>query len=92
MFRNALCSQLRRYAGRFDSSDDSEKDLKRRISGFETRISENEESIATLTDELAALKKGIHRAEPGKRDGASEGPCAGVELCSVISRSLKYVF
>merc|ERR1719169_387629 len=43
----------------FDSSDDSEKDLKRRISGFETRITENEEGIAPLTDELAALKKGI---------------------------------
>jgi len=56
----------------FDSSDDSEKDLKRRISGFETRISENEESIATLTDELAALKKGIKELDAAVEDATTQ--------------------
>jgi hypothetical protein len=43
----------------FDSSDDDEKDLKRRIGGLETKITETDEALATLTDELAALKQSI---------------------------------
>merc|ERR1719352_440824 len=43
----------------FDSSEDTEKDLKRRIGGLETRIAENEEAIAKLVDEIAALAAGI---------------------------------
>jgi DNA repair exonuclease SbcCD ATPase subunit len=45
--------------GEFDTSEDDEKDLKRRIGGLETKITEAEEAIATLTDELAALKLSI---------------------------------
>merc|ERR1719473_1295415 len=56
----------------FDSSDDSEKDLKRRISGFETRITENEEGIATLTDELAALKQGIKELDRAVEDATTQ--------------------
>jgi chromosome segregation ATPase len=44
----------------FDSSEDTEKDTKRRIEGLKTRISENEESIAKLVTELTDLADGIH--------------------------------
>jgi len=43
----------------FDQKDDEAKALVRRIDSLETQITETEESIATLTDELATLKKGI---------------------------------
>merc|ERR1719359_2475107 len=43
----------------FDTSEDKDKELKRAISNLETQIAETEEGIATLTDELAALQKGI---------------------------------
>merc|ERR1719159_1756321 len=42
-----------------DKSEDDQKDLKRLISGLETKIAETEEAIATLKDELAALEQGI---------------------------------
>merc|ERR1719498_1652645 len=43
----------------FDTSEDKAKELKRTISGLDTAIEETKEGIATLTDELAALEKGI---------------------------------
>ena len=78
---------------RFDSSDDDEKDLKRRISGFETRITENEESIATLTDELAALKKGTRAAEPSQgSERCPQAACAAGEPFSVIFKFLPSIW
>jgi chromosome segregation ATPase len=52
-------AQLKWCNAEFDSSEDTEKDLKRRIAGLETKITESEEGIASLIDELAALKTGI---------------------------------
>merc|ERR1719326_2610986 len=52
-------SHLKWCSAEFDTSEDTEKDLKRRISGLETKISETETGIATLIDELAVLKQGI---------------------------------
>merc|ERR1719335_1424222 len=52
-------AQLKWCSAEFDTSEDTEKDLKRRISGLETKISETETGIATLIDELAILKQGI---------------------------------
>jgi len=69
----------------FDSSDDDEKDLKRRISGFETRITENEESIATLTDELAALKKGIKELDVAVEDATTQRKDAHKEFVETTS-------
>ena len=43
----------------FDEADDKKKGLERSISDSETVISEAKEGIATLTDEIAALKAGI---------------------------------
>jgi len=43
----------------FDTADDNEKGLKRRIGGLETKITENEEGISKLIDDLAVLKQGI---------------------------------
>jgi len=69
----------------FDSSDDDEKDLKRRISGFETRITENEEAIATLTDELAALKKGIKELDVAVEDATTQRKDAHKEFVETAS-------
>ena len=43
----------------FDTSEDKQKDLKRLISGLETKIEETTNAIATLKDEIAALVQGI---------------------------------
>merc|ERR1719375_1479399 len=52
-------AHLKWCSAEFDTSEDTEKDLKRRISGLETKIAEAETGIATLIDELAILKQGI---------------------------------
>jgi len=43
----------------FDSSEDSEKETKRKIHGLETQMSEAEEGISTVTKDLATLEQGI---------------------------------
>merc|ERR1719162_657210 len=43
----------------FDSSDDKKKGLERSISDLDTVIGESKEGIASLTDEIQALKTGI---------------------------------
>merc|ERR1712194_421628 len=43
----------------FDSSDDKKKGLERSISDLDTVIEESKEGIATLTDEIKALKVGV---------------------------------
>merc|ERR1719238_209000 len=43
----------------FDTSEDKEGELKRKIAGLESAIEEMKEGIAKLTDEIAALKSGI---------------------------------
>merc|ERR1719387_992488 len=48
-------AHLKWCSAEFDTSEDTEKDLKRRIAGLETKISEAETGIATLIDELAVL-------------------------------------
>merc|ERR1719201_3210817 len=47
----------------FDTSEDKAKELKRAIKGLEAQIAETEENIATLTDELSALEKGIRELD-----------------------------
>merc|ERR550537_1203271 len=46
-------------AAEFDSSDDKKKSLERSISDSETAIEDAEASLATLADEIKALKAGI---------------------------------
>merc|ERR1719443_1991695 len=43
----------------FDTSDDEKKALERALSDLETNIENQQSSIATLTEEIAALEKGI---------------------------------
>jgi len=43
----------------FDESEDEQKSLERAISDLNTKIEDTKSAIATLTDELAALKQGI---------------------------------
>jgi len=69
----------------FDTSEDEEKDTKRRIAGLETRISENEEGIATLTDELAALKQGIKDLDRAVEDATTQRKDAHKEFVQTAS-------
>merc|ERR1719375_2542434 len=65
-------AHLKWCTGEFDSADDTEKDLKRRISGLETKISETETGIATLIDELAILKKGIKDTDKAVEEATTQ--------------------
>merc|ERR1719263_1686433 len=65
-------SHLKWCSAEFDTSEDSEKDLKRRISGLETKISETETGIATLIDELAVLKKGIKETDKAVEEATTQ--------------------
>merc|ERR1719213_1470372 len=65
-------AQLKWCTSEFDTSEDTEKDLKRRISGLETKISETETGIATLIDELAVLKKGIKDTDKAVEEATTQ--------------------
>merc|ERR1719263_1320551 len=65
-------SHLKWCSAEFDTSEDSEKDLKRRISGLETKIAEAETGIATLIDELAILKQSIKDTDRAVEDGTTQ--------------------
>jgi len=65
-------AQLKWCSAEFDTSEDTEKDLKRRISGLETKISEAETGIATLIDELAVLKKGIKDTDKAVEEATTQ--------------------
>merc|ERR1719375_372903 len=65
-------SHLKWCTAEFDSSEDTEKDLKCRISGLETKISETETGIATLIDELAVLKQGIKDTDKAVEEATTQ--------------------
>merc|ERR1719160_1994157 len=65
-------SHLKWCTAEFDTSEDTEKDLKRRISGLETKISETETGIATLIDELAILKQGIKDTDKAVEEATTQ--------------------
>jgi hypothetical protein len=46
-------------AAEFDSADDQKKALERKVSDAETAIADAKETVASLVDEIAALKAGI---------------------------------
>jgi len=52
-------AQLKWCNKEFDQSEDTQKDLKRRLEGLSAAIEETKEAISTVTDELAALAQGI---------------------------------
>merc|ERR1719326_2574694 len=65
-------AHLKWCSAEFDTSEDTEKDLKRRIAGLETKISEAETGIATLIDELAILKKGIKDTDKAVEEATTQ--------------------
>jgi len=65
-------AHLKWCSAEFDTSEDTEKDLKRRISGLETKISETETGIATLIDELAILKQGIKDTDKAVEEATTQ--------------------
>merc|ERR1712096_309582 len=56
----------------FDQSEDDEKDTTRRIAGLETKIAEAETAIATLVDDLAALKTSIRDLDRAVDDATTQ--------------------
>merc|ERR1719161_3014236 len=56
----------------FDTTDDTIKGLKRRISGLETKLTEAKEGIATLFEDLATLKKGIKELDRAVEDATTQ--------------------
>merc|ERR1719316_2189643 len=56
----------------FDSSEDSSKDTKRLIEGLKAKEEETTEAIATITDELAALKKSIKDLDQAVADATEQ--------------------
>jgi len=46
-------------AAEFDTADDEKKALERKVSDAQTAIEDSKETVATLVDEIAALKAGI---------------------------------
>merc|ERR1719161_3035582 len=65
-------AHLKWCSAEFDTSEDTEKDLKRRISGLETKISEAETGIATLIDDLAILKQGIKDTDKAVEEATTQ--------------------
>merc|ERR1719389_64452 len=65
-------AHLKWCSAEFDTSEDTEKDLKRRISGLETKIAEAETGIATLIDELAILKQGIKDTDKAVEEATTQ--------------------
>merc|ERR1719161_2387893 len=47
----------------FDSAEDKEKDLKRRVGGLETKITETEQSISAIIEELETLRQNIKQLD-----------------------------
>jgi len=65
-------AHLKWCTAEFDTSEDTEKDLKRRIAGLETKIAESETGIATLIDELAILKQGIKDTDKAVEEATTQ--------------------
>jgi len=47
----------------FDGAEDKEKDLKRRVGGLETKITETEQSISAIIEELETLRENIRQLD-----------------------------
>merc|ERR1719326_2357477 len=65
-------AHLKWCSAQFDTSEDTEKDLKRRIAGLETKIAEAETGIATLIHELAILKQGIKDTDKAVEEATTQ--------------------
>merc|ERR1719473_1089151 len=56
----------------FDTTEDQETGLKRRIAGLETKITETEEGITTVVADLAELKKGLKELDRAVDDATTQ--------------------
>lgn len=56
----------------YDNTDDKKKDLQRSISDVETVIAETKESVATLAEEIKALKAGIAALDKSVADATEQ--------------------
>merc|ERR1719424_1142057 len=56
----------------FDTAEDQETGLKRRIEGLETKVTETEEGITTVVADLAELKKGLRELDRAVDDATTQ--------------------
>jgi len=56
----------------FDTAEDQEAGLKRRLEGLETKITETEEGITTVVADLAELKKGLKELDRAVDDATTQ--------------------
>jgi hypothetical protein len=71
----------------FDTTDDSIKGLKRRISNLETKLTEAKEGIATLVEDLATLKKGIKELDRAVEDATTQRKDEHKEFVAVATEN-----
>merc|ERR1719321_1805558 len=56
----------------FDTAEDQETGLKRRLEGLETQVTETEEGITTVVADLAELKKGLKELDRAVDDATTQ--------------------
>jgi len=71
----------------FDTSEDKEGELKRKISGLEASIEEMKEGIATLKDDIAALKSGIEALDKSVAEATETRKAEHAEFTTVSAQN-----
>jgi septal ring factor EnvC (AmiA/AmiB activator) len=71
----------------FDTSEDKEGELKRKIAGLESAIEEMKEGIAKLTDEIAALKSGIEALDKSVAEATETRKAEHAEATTVAAQN-----
>ena len=74
----------------FDTSEDKEGELKRKIAGLEAAIAEMKEGIATLKDDIKALSDGIVALDKSRKCAQSGLTYLRSMLSVVMTRVLGF--
>merc|ERR1719482_1553887 len=71
----------------FDTSEDKEGELKRKISGLESSIEEMKEGVASLKDDIAALKSGIEALDKSVAEATETRKAEHAEFTTVAAQN-----
>jgi septal ring factor EnvC (AmiA/AmiB activator) len=71
----------------FDTSEDKEGELKRKISGLEAAIEEMKEGIATLKDDIAALESGIKALDKSVAEATETRKAENAEYTTMAAQN-----
>merc|ERR1719238_2206758 len=71
----------------FDTSEDKEGELKRKIAGLESAIEEMSEGVATLTDDIAALTSGIEALDKSVAEATETRKAEHAEFTTVAAQN-----